>query len=155
MAHFNTQTVQYDDASGELRIAADKLKLGGNIVGGKSVSSGVIDATYDGDRFIFTADRAYQVTSVDFMQSVIEATSSTTTVMVKKVPSGTVIGSGSDVLAAALNLKTGVTANTKQSVALNATTGNLQLAAGDSLALDFTNALTEYIGSCTITLKPI
>jgi hypothetical protein len=145
-------------ASGETLAVttADKLTVGGVIVPqGLAIPSGIIDATYDGDRFVWTAPWACEVTAVTFVQSVIESTSSTTTVMPKKVPSGTAISSGNSLLAAALNLKTGVTANTIQSPTLTSTGADLQLAAGDSLGLDFTNALTEYIGCCTFVLKRI
>jgi hypothetical protein len=135
---------------------ADKLTVGGVIVPQElAIPSGIIDATYDQDRFVWTAPWACQVTGIKFQQSAIESTSSTTTVMPKKVASGTAVGSGTDLLAAALNLKTGVTANTNLDATLNATAGNLQLAAGDSLGLDFTNALTEYVGCCTFVIKRI
>lgn len=143
-------------ASGLEIATADQLTVGGVLVPQEiTVQSGVIDATYDADRFIWTAPWACQVTKVEVVQSAIEATSETTTLMIEKVPSGTAIGSGTDILAAALNLKTGVTANTKAAPALHATEANLQLAAGNSLALDFTNAITEYVGCVTITLKRI
>jgi hypothetical protein len=118
-----------------------------------TIQSGIIDTTYDTDRFIWTCPFEFgcTVTSITFMQSVIENTSATSTCMIEKVPSGTAIGSGVDLLAAPLNLKTGVTANTVASPALHATPANLTLAQGDSLGLDFTNALTEYVGCCTIT----
>ena len=119
------------------------------------VQSGIIDTTYDTDRFIWTAPFACIVTSVKAMQSAIEASSATTTLMVEKVASGTAISSGVDVLAAAANLKTGVTANTVGTLALNGTATNYTLAAGDSLALDFTNSITEYVGCLTITLEKL
>jgi hypothetical protein len=75
--------------------------------------------------------------------------------MLEKVPSGTAIGGGSDLLSAAVNLKTGVTANTVLAPTLNSTVANLQFAAGNSLALDFTNGVTEYCGCITIVLKRI
>jgi hypothetical protein len=154
--YYQGTAVGYIDANGLFVGTADQLQVGGVIVPQAiTVQSGIIDSTYDADRFIWTADAAYQVTKVEVIASAIENSSATTTLMVEKVPSGTAIGSGTDILAAALNLKTGVTANTKAAPALHATAANLQLAAGDSLALDFTNALTEFVGCVTITLKRI
>lgn len=118
-----------------------------------TVQSGIIDTTYDTDRFIWTAPFACIVVSVKAMQSAIEASGASTTLMIEKVPSGTAIGSGTDILAAAVNLKTGVTANTVETLTLHATAANYTLAAGDSLGLDFTNAITEYVGCVTITLE--
>jgi hypothetical protein len=133
---------------------ADKLTVGGVIAPqDETVQSAIIDATYDQDRFIWTAPWACTVTKIEFQQSAIENTSSTSTVMVNKVPSGTAPASGTNLLAAALNLKTGVTANTKAAPALHGTAANLVLAAGDSIGLDFTNALTEYVGCVTVTVK--
>ena len=119
------------------------------------VPSGIIDATYDQDRYIWTVDGSYQVTSITFQQSNIESTGSSTTLMLKNVPSGTAISSGMDLLASAINLKSGVSANTALTATLNSSTSNLQFTAGNSLALDFTNPVTEYLGCVTITLKRI
>ncbi len=41
------------------------------------------------------------------------------------------------------------------SATLSSTTANLQLTVGNSLALDFTNNINEYVGVVTITLKRI
>lgn len=120
-----------------------------------SVQSGIIDATYDGDRFIWTAPAPCNVVAIYFQQSVIENTSGTTTVNVVKVANTAAIGTGTSLLSGgtAINLKTGVVANTVLNAPLSATAGALSLAALDSLALDFTNALTEYIGCITVWLN--
>jgi predicted nucleic acid-binding Zn-ribbon protein len=120
-----------------------------------SIPSGIIDATYDQDRFIWTADGAYQVVKVSFQQSVVESTNASTTLMLKKVLNGTAISSGIDLLASAVNLKSAVMANAVLNPSLNATTTNIKLAVGDSIALDFTNGLTEYVGYITITVIKI
>src|SRR5262245_42377828 len=123
-------------------------------LGSHSIVSGVIDATYDGDGFIWTAAAPCQVISIMFQQSVIEATGNSTTIDVKKVPSGAAsIAAGTTLLSAAINLKTGVVANTVLSAPLTATAASLVLAATDSLALDFTNAITEYIGCITVNVN--
>lgn len=137
---YDGTTVGYVDANG---IHGDEI----------TIQSGIVDATYDTDRFIWTAPWACTVTKVEGIASAIESSSATTTLMIEKVPSGTAIASGTDILAAALNLKTGVTANTKVAPALHATAANLALDAGDSLALDFTNALTEFVGCFTVTVE--
>jgi hypothetical protein len=120
-----------------------------------SVPSGAINANNDTDRFIWTADAAYKVTKIVFQQSAIENTSANTTLMVSKVSNGTAISSGLFLLANPVNLKTNLSDNTAFTTNLNSTTANLQLAAGDSLALDFTNSITEYIGCVTITLTRV
>jgi hypothetical protein len=122
-------------------------------LGTLSVQSGVIDATYDGDRYIWTAPAPCVLVSIVINQSVIEATGATSTIQVRKVPSGTVIASGTALIATAVNAKTGVVADTPLTPALSAVAGALTFAAGDSLALDFTNALTEYIGCLTCNLN--
>jgi hypothetical protein len=117
-----------------------------------TIPSGIINSANDTNRFIWTADTAYQVTQIVFQQSAIENTSNDTTLMVCRVPDGTAISSGMFLLANPINLQSNVTANTTLSAPLTATTTDLQLASGDSLALDFTNAITEYSGCVTITL---
>lgn len=108
--------------------------------------SGVIDATYDQDRFIWVVPAPMVVVSIVFCQSAIENTSNTTTVDVRKCANLQAPSAGTTLLAAAINLKTGVVATTVLSAPLTATTANLTLAANDQIALDFTNAITEYVG---------
>ena len=110
------------------------------------VSSWSIDANFDTDRVIWSAPAACQLVKAVVNQTVIEATGANSTVLPVKVASGQAIGTGVGLFAAALNLKTGVVANTPLTATLSATPANLILAAGDQVMLDFTNALTEYIG---------
>ena len=119
------------------------------------VVSGIIDITYDLDRYIFVADRRYRVTKIIVRATAIEVTGAATTLMLEKVPSGTAIGSGTDLMAAALNLKTEVTANTNATPTLHGTPANLIVAPGDAIGLDFTNALTEFVGCVTVILEPV
>jgi hypothetical protein len=119
------------------------------------IPSGIIDANYDFDRYIWTADGDYEVTGITFVQSVKESTNTSTTLMIRKVPSGTSLTSGSSLLSSAVNLKSGVTANTALGATLTSTSSYLELEEDDSLALDFTNEITEYLGCVTITLKRI
>ena len=118
-----------------------------------TAASGIMDATYCVDRFLWTAPWACTVTAIYFQQSAVEASGSSTTVMPKKVPTATAVASGNALLAAAVNLKTGVVVNTTLAPALTATGADLALVAGDSIGLDFTNAITEYKGSCTIAIS--
>jgi type IV secretory pathway VirB10-like protein len=76
------------------------------------------------------------------------------TTMLKKVPSGTAAGSGTDMLASGINLK--ATANTNQSGTLHATQANYQLAAGDGLACVLTGTPTTLAGMVVeVVLKRI
>jgi len=118
-----------------------------------TIPSGAINANNCANRFIWTADVPYQVTSIVFQQSVVEATNSGTTITVERDPNGTAIGSGYSLLTTAINLSSGITANVSFLATLNSATSNLQFAAGDSLALNFSGLLKEYIGCVTVTLK--
>lgn len=138
---------------------ADKLKVGGIIVPQRiMVTSGTINNTAKNntDRYFFICDRAYEIVSVELRASTIENSAADSTLMVEKVASATAIGSGVDVLTAAVNLKTGVTAGTNATLALHGTAANYTLADGDALALDFGGtAITEFDGVLTIQLKAV
>jgi hypothetical protein len=74
----------------------------------------------------------------------LENTANDSTVMLKRTQSNEAPASGDDLLAAAVNLKTGLTANTPLVATLTATGALLVLAPGDGLALDFAGtAATE------------
>ena len=103
------------------------------------------------DKRFFIAPVACKVRKVDLTVTATGTDGSAVTVMVQKVPSGTAIGGGSDVLSATLNLKG--TANTIQAGTLHATAGNSALAAGDCLAVDFVGTLTSATGVLTVTLE--
>lgn len=121
-----------------------------------AVQSGVIDATYDQDRYILVARERFRVVSIELIASVIEATGATTTVQVQKIVTTDGIGNAAqkNLLGAAVNLKTGMVANTVLTPALTATAADLVLDKGNSLALDFTNAITEFVGAITVWLEP-
>lgn len=78
------------------------------------------------------------------------ASSGPTTVMVKKVPSGTALASGTDTLSAGIDLT--ATVDTNQSGSLHGTPANYQLAAGDSLGLVTTGTLTG-VDAVAVTVK--
>lgn len=65
---------------------------------------------------------------------------SAVTVMLKKVPSGTALASGTDMLSAGISLK--ATINTNQAGAIHGTVGNITTVDGDSLGLVTTGVLT-------------
>ena len=113
-------------------------------------------ATEDTDTFIFTADRPYEVVEIIEVHS---ATDAAGTVEIEKVPSGTAIGSGTDIQASTFDI--GSTANTPVhktvgNGGLSTTRSDRQLARGDSLALDYAGTLNDtYQGAVTVVLKPI
>lgn len=117
-----------------------------------NVPAGATAADFDGRFFI--AERAYQIVSVREQHQTAGSDAGAVTLMVKKCPSGTARASGTDVLAAGINMK--ATADTPQSPALHGTAANSQLAAGDSLALVPTGTLTALDGvTVTVVLKQI
>lgn len=138
---------------------ADKLTVGGAIV------SPYLAVSFHGqaaaamvDQSFFVADRAYQVTAVNFVHAVAETTAVSLLVQVTKDTSTNAPGAGTDLLTN--NTNTGFncksTANTVQNGTLTATTASLQLAAGDRLSVDFSAAATELVGvTITVLLKPI
>lgn len=102
----------------------------------------------------FIADRTYEIIEVKERHETAGSDAGAVTVMLKKVPSGTAPGSGTDTLSAGINLK--ATANTNQSGTLHATLSNRRLEAGDALALVTTGTLTAVAGvTVAVTLKAI
>ncbi len=102
----------------------------------------------------FRADRAMRLVAVSERHAVAGNDASAVTVMLKKVPSATAPGSGTDMLSAGISLKG--TANTAAAGSLHATAANLVLAAGDSLAVVSTGVLTTLAGVCVdVTLIPL
>ena len=98
----------------------------------------------------FIADDAYELVSVRERHTTAGADAGAVTVMLKKVPSGTAPGSGTDMLSAGINLK--ATANTNQSGSLSATVANIRLAATDSVAAVLTGTPTSLAGVIIQTL---
>lgn len=104
------------------------------------------------DKSFFVATRACRVVGVTCRVTAAGTDGGAVTAMIEKVPSGTAIGSGTDVLSATFNLKG--TANTNQAGSLSTTAGALDLAAGDSLGLDLTGTMTAATGSITVAMCP-
>lgn len=74
------------------------------------------------------------------------------TAVIRKVPSGTAITAGTALHSGTFNLKG--TADTDQTLTLSTTESDLLLAAGDSIAVDFTGVLTSATGIVTVGLSP-
>lgn len=113
----------------------------------------------------FIAPRAYEVIEVTERHETAGSDAGAVTLMLKKVPSGTAPGSGSDILSAGINLK--ATANTNQTLGAKTTPNILQtldgsavpyrrLSDGDALALVTTGTLTALKGvTVSVLLKAI
>lgn len=109
------------------------------------------------DKWVFVADRAYAVTAVREVHSVIGGSGAV--VRPRKVTAagtdapGAAAGSTvKELTAADIGLET--TINVAQSPALAATAADLLLAAGDKIGLNFGGTLTGLVGSLTIILEP-
>lgn len=104
------------------------------------------------DKRFFTANRPYRVVGLRATVTVAGTSASAVTAIVRKVPSGTAIGSGTSLHnSSSINLKG--TADTVQAPAIVTTDATLNLAVGDSLALDFTGTLTDATGVATVDLE--
>jgi hypothetical protein len=107
---------------------------------------------------IFVADNAYQITGVNVVWGTAESTASNLRVQVEKLTSTTAAGSGTALLTNNSNNGISVkgTANTVTAGTLTATTGSLQLAAGDRVGVKFETSGTELASVVvTVTLKRI
>lgn len=132
----------------------DALSVGSNKISNTlTFTCAGLSATSASGDCVFVADRAYQVTSIKFVQKTaggagcaanIEKITGTTA-----PGSGTVMGTGS--------YDCNVTANnTVTAYTLTGTTGTLQLASGDRMGIKLAGTLTALAGlTATITLKAI
>lgn len=103
---------------------------------------------------MFTAPVACIVTTVKERHSTAGNDAGAVTVMLKKVPSGTAAGSGTDCLSAGISCK--ATADTNQSGTLHGTPANYTMAAGDSLAVVLTGTPTALAGfNLTVDLAAV
>lgn len=103
------------------------------------------------DASFFVADRAYVVKGIRGVNDVI-GTGGACTAVIRKVPTGTALTSGTALHASTFNLVG--TAATNQILTLSTTAADLLLAAGDRLAIDYTGTATSAIGAVTVTLAP-
>lgn len=110
------------------------------------------------DQAFFIANRAYQVVGIREVHSVAGNDAGAVNVQVTKDTGTNAPGAGTNLLTnnagAGFDLKG--TANTPQVGALSTTESDLQLAAGDRLAVDFAGTLTTLAGVViTVSLRPI
>jgi hypothetical protein len=155
----HTAGVEYDDGIDALVIATDNPPTAANRV--VLPATATVEATVQGTAAatagnypasFFIAPYPIEIVSVRERHEVLGTDAGAVTLMLKKVPSGTAVGSGTDTLSAGINLK--ATINTNQSGALHGTAANLRLAAGDSLGLVTTGVLTAVAGvSVTVEYK--
>jgi len=142
------------DGAGNVKVDANKLQVGGNIVASSffvafRIIGGAAAGDYDGSVVVPVAAEVIGVTE---RHQTIGSDGGAVTLMVKKVASGTAKASGVDTLAAGTSLKS--TADTNVAPALHATLANKQLAAGDALGLVTTGTLTAVDGvTVTVELK--
>lgn len=102
----------------------------------------------------FIAQRTYQILEVTERHETAGTDGSAVTVMLKKVPSGTAPGSGTNILTAGLNLK--ATADTNQSGTISQVAGVARITSGEALTLVTTGTLTSLVGvTVSVLLKAI
>lgn len=105
------------------------------------------------DMVMFTATRACVVTGIVGRVDTAGTDAGAVTATVRKCASGTAIASGVALHSGTFNLKG--TANANQVLTLSTTEGALRLAAGDSIAIDFTGVLTAAAGCISVTCAPL
>jgi hypothetical protein len=108
-------------------------------------TAAVTDATF------FVADRPYVVKAVRGRVDVA-GTGGACTAIIRKVPSGTALASGTAVHSGSYNLVG--TALAQQALTMATLDSTLLMAAGDSLAFDVTGTATSAVGCITVTLNP-
>lgn len=134
-------------ASGELDVEGSDL--GGH--GGAHHASTEYTASSI-DKTFFVATRKCRVKAITGRVTAAGTDVGAVTAIVRKVPSGTAIGSGTALHSGTYNLKG--TADTNQSLTLSTTSSDLDLAAGDALAVDFTGVLTAATGVFSVAYSP-
>lgn len=125
---------------------------------GRDLNDGeFIPATYeispgsDSDRAFLTLTRAMRVKAIVGRVDVLNGAA--LTVVIRKVPSGTAIVSGTALHLSGVNANASVNANQTMTLA-SATDGTLDLVAGDSLGADLSAANTAAVGNVTVWLTP-
>lgn len=104
-------------------------------------------------KVFFTAQRPMRVYRTTLRVEVAGTNGSAVTATLVKVPSGTAVASGTDLLTAEFNLKG--TAATVQTGTLVTSSTALNLNQGDSLGIKFTGTLTDATGVLTVLLAPV
>lgn len=108
------------------------------------------------DQMCFTADQAYIVTKITYVATTAEA-GGTLTVIPRKTTSTTAPASGTALATAIDAVTTGTAAQVVATATLTSTASALKLAAGNRLALDFTDDTAGELAGVevTFTLAPI
>lgn len=139
------------------------LTISTDVAGAQSINVGFlpVEGAWNAssvDFHIFTAGRGYRVKGIHAAITVAGTDGSAVTVAVRKVPSGTALTSGVLLHSGTVNLKGTAgtyqgTAGTSPALVLTTTDADLNIAATDSLALDFTGVLTSAVGVITIEME--
>lgn len=137
--------VQQDDGSLSLQ-GKDGTNVGAEFAETEYLAASV-------DKVFFTALRAMRVKAITGRVEAAGTDGGAVTAVVKKAASGTAIASGTALHSGTFNLKG--TAATNQSLTLSTTSSDLDLAAGDSIGIDFTGVLTTATGIITVALAPV
>lgn len=103
------------------------------------------------DKTFFVAPRALVVQGIKARVTVQGSDGSAVTAVIRKVPSGTAIASGTALHSGSINLK-GTNNTNATDPTLSTTPGDLELAAGDALAIDFTGTMTAATGVATVAM---
>lgn len=120
--------------------------------GGFLTASVEYDAASVDKTFFVAVGRSYRVKGIVGRVTVAGTDGGAVTLVVRKVPSGTAITSGTALHSSTFNLKG--TADTNQTLTLSTTSTDLDIAAGNALALDFTGTLTSATGVISVLLAP-
>lgn len=99
----------------------------------------------------FTADRSLRVATIRVRVDIAGTDVGGVTAVIRKVPSGTAVASGTALHTGSINLKG--TANTNQSLTLSSTPTDLELVDGDSLAFHLTGVPAVAQGAVTVVLQ--
>ncbi len=118
-----------------------QFTLGDQVTAEVFISDGAAAADYG---IFFIADAAMELIEAVERHKTAGSDGSAVTLMVAKAASGTALASGTDMLAAGVDLK--AAADTNQTATLHATQGNRELAAGDAVGLVETGTLTAVAG---------
>lgn len=132
-------------ADGSLGIEGSAGGDGGFVPVTLNYTASIVDCT------VFTADRPYVVKAIRGRVDVAGSGGACTAV-IRKVPSGTAITSGTALHSSSFNLVG--TANAQQTLTLSTTASDLLLAAGDSIAFDLTGTPTSAVGNISVLLNP-
>lgn len=139
------------NADGSLDLVGDQNSTRNPTAGVGFIGASINYNVPAADTSFFVADRAYVVKGIRGVNDVI-GTGGACTAVVRKVPTGTALTSGTALHSSTYNLVG--TAATNQILTLSTTASDLLLAAGDRLAVDYTGTATSAIGCITVTLSP-